>query len=58
MRLCIGEDHTEDLVVTPEEGGEINNLLLKMNGSPLAKEIPMLTKAIRDLWELLLVRMH
>ena len=58
MRLCIGEDHSEDLVVTPEEGEEINNLLLKMNGSPLAKEIPMLTKAIRDLWELLRARLH
>ena len=29
-----------------------------MNGSPLAKEIPMLTKAIRDLWELLRARLH
>lgn len=60
-RLQISDDHTEDILVSKEEGEEIKKILLKSNDSgkdKLSHEISQLVTTIRNLTELLRFRLH
>lgn len=56
-RLVVSNNHTNDIIVSKEEGDEIVRVLLKKDTS-LADEIHSLMTAVRDLWNLLRARMH
>ena len=59
VRLCVSDDHLEDLLVLPEEGDLIcKKLLAAGSENKLSKESEALTAAVRSLWELLRARMR
>ena len=57
-RICISEDHLEDIIVTQEEADRIQKTILKGNPDSLSNNIQALTAAVRDLWQLLRARMR
>ena len=60
-RVVVSDDHTEDILLTMEEGTFIKEKLkeLTKNGTDkLSQEIYALTTAIRNLHELLRARLH
>lgn len=60
VRICISDDHLEDITVSQKEGDEIKKILMEgsVGNDPLAEEVKKLTKTVRDLTELLRARLH
>lgn len=56
--LEVSDDYHDNILVSVEEGEQIKNTLLKSSGDTLAKEVQLLTAAVRDLWNLLRARMR
>lgn len=56
-RLVVSDDYHNDIIISTQEGETIKKKLLQ-HGNELAKEVNMLTTAVRDLWTLLRNRLH
>ena len=56
-RLNLTESHQDDVIVMQGDAERIRKELLK-DGDGLAGEVRALTAAVRDLWNLLRVRLH
>ncbi len=58
-RLNVSDDHCEDIFVSKQEGEAIRELLLRNSvDGGLAREVDILSKTIRNLYELLRARLH
>lgn len=57
-RIAVSGDRDDDIIVMSAEGEKLKKILLEDHESDLAKAISYLTKAIRDLWELLRARLR
>lgn len=57
-RICISDDHTEDIIVSKAEAEEITKALVNQSDDELPEQLNHLCRAIRDLTNLLHARLR
>lgn len=60
-RLQVSDDHTEDILVSKEEGEKIKKILLEGSGhkdNTVAEELEILTGVLRNILKVLQARLH